>query len=576
MVRRSRWTGLYLAATAIVAISATWSAAASPAQAVSRHRANRLAIRVLKPARQPQPVKVLGLRKPLRAGALAYESSTRRGKKGRLHPRPLRRRAWLFWEDLAPGAPFAHAGVLLLLDARSGRTVRRVKTSWFPSVNGKTLRFLRSAAAYTSPRLVVYASPRAIATPAASRRGGGPTASASAYAQAKNRSEDLKNDCLVTIGNSSDPIVGPDKTAMDKFANAVGLKKFEAQPTVKSLRETVAVAIRGDPGESPCKDVMLFVYGHGRPPAEYWEGGVRKKDPGGGEPAGVEVRHKEKVGDDGKVVNDSTYITPQDLIDLVKQYEGNFGVGGVDFKIKIDACFAGRFERVFRETSNVAAMEMGAAADETGWNFQAFNKQYDTREVADPVTHLATKVFKTDDTDNPDGATTFTNANVQGLMSWAATAPAGEDLLKGFIASMSLGDGYDFAENINYTHPLELIRGLPPIILPNISCGTTLVNEGTPNEVISNTSCSGTTFNGLLFTPQNGNSIVAFFPESSQASCSLQGASLYCGFPAQVSNSGPIDIRFGSPPSATSPNLEVRFSTDGGANYGAPFFSSGP
>jgi hypothetical protein len=109
---------------------------------------------------------------------------------------------------------------------------------------------------------------------------------------------------------------------------------------------------------------------------------------------------------------------------------------------------------------------------------------------------------------------------------------------------------------------------LPPPPPANVICTTSLVNQGTPNEVISNTRCSGATFNGILFTPLGGNTISAFFPENGQAACEKkQDGSLYCTFNSFVSDSGPIDVRFGSPPSTSGAKLRIARSLDGGVTW---------
>ncbi len=186
-----------------------------------------------------------------------------------------------------------------------------------------------------------------------------------------------------------------------------------------------------------------------RPSTGRWDSGRRRaRTPGRRESL---VNPDFQLSED-KVKNQSAYITPENLIDLANEFKSL----GVDFKIKIDSCYSGRFERVFREANNVAVLETSSAADEVGYTFAiAPGQKY---LVADPITHKATKEAKADDTDNPDGASSFVNANVHGLMEWAATAPPDSTLLTGILNSLTLSDGFDFAENINYTHPLKLNR----------------------------------------------------------------------------------------------------------------------
>jgi hypothetical protein len=46
----------------------------------------------------------------------------------------LRRRGWLFWEDLACGANFSHPSVLLVLDDRPGQVIERVNLDMYPGL----------------------------------------------------------------------------------------------------------------------------------------------------------------------------------------------------------------------------------------------------------------------------------------------------------------------------------------------------------------------------------------------------------------------------------------------------------
>jgi virginiamycin B lyase len=80
--------------------------------------------------------------------------------------------------------------------------------------------------------------------------------------------------------------------------------------------------------------------------------------------------------------------------------------------------------------------------------------------VADPHSGLipAHPQRKRDNTDNPDGASSFVDANVHGLMQWAADAPADATLLDGINMALDLGAPFDFARTINYTHPFGLHR----------------------------------------------------------------------------------------------------------------------
>lgn len=149
--------------------------------------------------------------------------------------------------------------------------------------------------------------------------------------------------------------------------------------------------------------------------------------------------------------------------------------------------------------------------------------------------------------------------------------------ISGFDTGLSSGNtavaGFDVAchgkRSIRYSNMLKVL-GLsePPPPPPVGLCTTSLVDQGTLNEVISNTLCpSGVEFNALLLMPLNGNSITDFFPENGQATCSENASgALFCLFGSTVGASGPIDVQFLNLPS-TSPNLQIQRSTDGGNTW---------
>ncbi len=442
IAKRPARIGISLVTVGLAMAAAAGSSPRSAEAGITRAEAERAAVRALGARSERGPTRVFGLPSPLSRGDRVYEA----GGPGTRRVRSLKRAAWFFWQDLAPGAGFAHPSVLLLIDARSGKVVRRQKLQWFPFINGKQAPFLKSAAAYNSRRFVVYPTrPRSGRAVAPRHVRGGVLARA--YAAAKNRQDALKHDCMVTIGDFGAPNFAGDKKAMDRFADAVGLTKANVErPTFERLRETVSAAVTDG-----CRDVFLFIAGHGRPPPEYWSMGKREKAGADAGPPGVIVNPDFKLSED-EVKNKSAYITPENLIDLANE----FAPLGVDFKIKIHSCFSGRFEEVFRKARNVAVLETSSAADEVSYTFAT--APGDKYLVADPLTHKATREAKADDTDNPDGAGSFVNANVHGLMEWAATAPPDSTLLTGILNSLTLGDGFDFAENINYTHPLKLNR----------------------------------------------------------------------------------------------------------------------
>lgn len=521
-IRRAR--RLRAAAAALGAIVVLLAIAPS-ASALSRPAAVSIALRALAPGRLRGPVKVFSLPAPVPRGQYVYEA----GLTGVQHVRPLPFPVWLFWEDQAAGAEFAHSSVLLLLDARTGRIVTRRTMLWLLYVGGTPAPFLRSRRAYDSSRYVVYAN-RAVAARAHPAAGGG-------YAPAKNRKAALAKDCLVTIVDSSGFQFAGDKAAMDRFADAVGLRRFDVRlGDLFELKRTVEAA-----HNSGCTDVFLFIAGHGRFPKSFWQGGenVSVVDARTHErleqPPGVNVRPRFVLDrKTGEMKDESSYITPQYLVELVRPYSGSFG--RVEFKIKIDSCFAGRFEQEVFPEKNVVAMEFASRADETGWYMSAGSRV----DVASPTTHRFTGRFMTDHVENPDNATTFVNGNVHGLFDWAATAPLDEPLYSGITGALDRGKTSDFARTVNWSHPY-VVKRPPTVELPPVF---SVFGIGAGDDGLFSIAAGGTTARGSRARSAASPDLIAF-TESTAAKIGLMNtAGSFTAYPT-TPGFGPQQIAYG-------------------------------
>jgi hypothetical protein len=127
---------------------------AAPAHAISRQKANAIALAALKPKAEASPVIVFGLPKAVRAGQVVSELA-RPG----LLKRPGKA-AWLFWEDRNPGAMFQHDSVVLLVDSATGKVVRRKSLVYYPLIDGRPPPYLASSAVYNAARYHVFVSRR--------------------------------------------------------------------------------------------------------------------------------------------------------------------------------------------------------------------------------------------------------------------------------------------------------------------------------------------------------------------------------------------------------------------------------
>jgi len=122
-------------------------AVATPASAMTREQATSRALAALGASTASGPVIVFGLPKPLRAGSRVSQGSTRK------HVLAVgRERALFFYQDEAPFQPYPHPGRVALVSARSGKVTLSRTLMRAPRVNGRLPAFLRSRAAYGSPR----------------------------------------------------------------------------------------------------------------------------------------------------------------------------------------------------------------------------------------------------------------------------------------------------------------------------------------------------------------------------------------------------------------------------------------
>jgi trimeric autotransporter adhesin len=147
-VGRNSVVALVFALCALLVLSA-----ASPASAVTRKQANKKALAALGSANATGPVTVLGLPKPLKSGTRV----TQEGKK-KVLARVGRERAYLLYQDLAPGQPFPHAGRVALVGVKSGKVKLTGTLSRRPLINGRVPAFLKSARAYRDGDYVVYST----------------------------------------------------------------------------------------------------------------------------------------------------------------------------------------------------------------------------------------------------------------------------------------------------------------------------------------------------------------------------------------------------------------------------------
>ncbi|MDX6583753.1 MAG: endo-chitodextinase [Solirubrobacterales bacterium] len=403
MVTRSARKGIASSAALAAGAAALALLLAPPnADAISAKQAGKIAIKTLKVKKLGEQVALFAEPKALKKGTVVDEAGTQ----GEIPSKPtvlegtrLKQKAYMFWLDSEYGAEFEHPSTILLLDAKSGRVIKRKDALWWPLVNGKPPAYFASSEAYLSDKFQVYAGQPQVESSADTpnvRRAG-------RLAQPRLPVGTFANDCMVMIGDRLSPTFKGSFTAMKKWADKAGIQTSNAI-NAEDLTNDIADFIAHG-----CKDVFIYVAGHGVPP-DGWQ-------PSGPVPEGFQLKTGPAAVElggkfvfDGKT--DKTTWQPQQLTpaDLDKILKG-FAVSNpkIEFKIKIDACFAGRFKDL-KSNKNLRVLELSSAENQTSQGFLGHweVKHKNTGKVVKWITVA----------DNPDGATEFTNGDIHGLNAW--------------------------------------------------------------------------------------------------------------------------------------------------------------
>ena len=426
----------------------------------------------------------------------------------------LRGRAWLFWEDLAYGAQFAHPSVLLVVDDRSGRILWQSNIDMYPLIDGRMPPFVTSSG-YRSGKLIVYstlpvggASATATGEHARDSASTPPSRAPAAHgAQEKGppiAKNDLKGECLVTIGdrgptqkgnNLGDAALARNLTAMDSWAESVGLDHYDSGSSGPDLTTTVYRAVT----QHDCKDVLIYISGHGMAPPPGSEANRQLhlgnhplafpsgKEPAGGPPA-IQLMSNSTTNIAGTNVS-GTFLNPAGVEDAIKTIvdgedftseKGHLikvkAHPDVHFKVKIDSCYSQRFAKELADAFKIDPKKADPKAPITVIEYSS--SSWEPSLLYMPNWEGPKGKLLKNPTDNPDEISEFTNGNIHGLQSWTREPEAGKprDLTAGLIQAFALGASQDWARTV-------IAANEPPLTHPGaIGPGVSL---GTPDELLS-------------------------------------------------------------------------------------------
>jgi hypothetical protein len=421
-----------IAAPAVLLAVAAMAGGAGPASALTRAQADAIAVRVLKPSRDPGAAILFRLPAPLGARDAVFEAVTDTPTKV-VTVRTIGRRAWLYWLDSEPFALFQHPSRMLLVDDATGRVLLNRALTWYPLVNGRRAAFLASTAAYGNATRYWVAS-KGLPTGTPRRH---PVLDVVTPPNA------FASDCLLMAGDYHEPLIARNFPALERWARSVGLKaryaragtdplgtqpqpKGQNGPTGSSLKRSVRRIVA-----EGCKDVFLYVGGHGSKAAP------------GVPPQGLTTAGGRR------------FITARNIREMLEENPD------VTFKIKIESCFSGRFRDELvngdgsPRSSNMLVLETSSGATEPSYGaLRRLQRQPNGNERLVPRPN------------NPSGYSEFFNGNITGLTSVVQDQTAidgfvgqGGSLLARVIEqSFTAGAGNDEARSIGKTHPQLLAR----------------------------------------------------------------------------------------------------------------------
>jgi hypothetical protein len=488
---------------------------APAACALTRAQANRIALTQLDPARLHRPVVLFGLPRALSARSDVLQagpgpatgSDTTWTREGydlvAVTTTPRRRLAhktWLFWEDLVPYGQFEHPSVLLLIDDKTGKVVRREDESFFPLVNGAPPAFL-TPAGYSSTRYRVFANEpvavrgshhakkASLAHPALQRPNGlrtalgpapsaglssdpfawppGPAAPAAPVASAAvSGPPELQGSCMVTIGDRTEPLFAGDFKLMGEIASELHLPKYDATDG-NDLDAQVTAAIAAG-----CKDVVIVIAAHGYPatgsnyPSPFPGGGTIPEN----DHAAVQLKYKtgtDAAGNDVVTTTDLDGVAVREIMTKHPQ---------VGFKLVLQSCFSGRWLEL-QDQPNVRLIATSSRSDQMsfGWTpstapdgaYYAYKKGTQTNAT---ITYTNDTIV--DHTTDPAHASPFLTGLFLGLDSWAHSdserAATGNDLAKALAVAFQHERANNFAEQRGIALPVldDLSARMPEAPLP--------------------------------------------------------------------------------------------------------------
>jgi hypothetical protein len=416
-----------LVLASLVAVIAAGSTA-SDAEAITRGKANAVALKRLNIDRENESVIVFGLPRPLRRGTAVHEALPPRGnaRRGRVPVFKLKRRAWLYWADQAPRASFTHASRLLLVAKRGGQVILDRSLFWWPLVNKRRPAFLRSATGYEKPRYRVLAANATSAASAPQPRGSPEPIARIA--------QTLDNDCAITVGDISDPKFAGSIRMVQETLRGQGAHRVVYAGTKESLVDSIETLQRAG-----CGHIAIFLIGHAAGPYVRTALGPR----GTLEPT-IQLGLKAvRIGPDRAKI-EADRLTATELRKILNDARGRNA--GNSFSVVVEGCWGGRFVPPLAVLPNVALAASAVGARELAMQYLPPGSQPVLEQPDDP-SHIFRPFlsgYRENNVPNDYGASGFINALMKDLPKALADG-------RGLAAALGKAIFHPSTENTTYT-----------------------------------------------------------------------------------------------------------------------------
>jgi hypothetical protein len=263
----------------------------------------------------------------------------------------------------------------------------------------------------------------------------------------------FEGDCLFLIGDrtqddNAPKLFGRSLAAMGALGTSLGLSTTNAS-TARDLQNKIREAINGP---RHCKDVIVFLAGHGSPAVatplpDKPDVNVQPT----AEPTVSLGTFPLKPGANPV----SPTVTSTDLHNIMGEYANR---PDIRFKLMIFSCFSGRFVTALEHEPNLAVISTSSSATEYSWSYISSGRPGGFGAASGP-----TLENPTDDPRQLPGYVFGMVGQLQAIIESPTSFDSyGGDMAKIIYAAAAHEGSGDFTAQLGWTHPQEYLAPAPP------------------------------------------------------------------------------------------------------------------